>query len=667
MKKSIKSIIIIATVLLLALIVQACGTPSDEPQMDEQQLQQELLQQQQAEEQRLRQEEEQRQLLLLEKQSQYSEAVALQQDGQFLLAAQIFEELEDFEDSKALAEDCRNAESELWITAVADNRSTLAAGAWYTAFAGQAPQIYGDESLSAQPMPAQADAVFGGMGGAFYTKDGRLYPVGETFGQAEEMAALENVISVSAGFTHALVLHSDGSVTPFGSAAENQLELADWQGIIEVATGLHHSVGLRQDGTIVSTGDNQFGQCNVDQFSQVSHIAAGYNHTVILMQDGTVAAVGDNQFGQCDVSQWQDIISVACGAGFTLGLKSDYTVVAAGDNSCGQCDVLAWNGVIAVAGGAAHSVGLRLDDSLVFTGSGINGQCPAEYSAPTNYNRELEKIESVVNDSAFEFIYDTTNVTGPWSYISNQGAAIIAMDRLQAKMPLRVDLICTKDNLPSGFLTNPEASGNYIQMPSAMTKDLAVQNNCVLAFTGDFVGFTSNRKGVMMRQGRVYYDRAETSSMSINPDGTLTCYTQRQAITAQELIDRGVKDCFSFGPILMSEGVVPTTELSRDPIPTMRVGLGYCDPFHYIAVICCRDSNMFCSLLQLANIFKDYHCLEAYNLDGGHSTSLVFMGRELTMFTLINNPHENIRGLSDIVGFLQSDTVAAYGKNSAGN
>ena len=45
----------------------------------------------------------------------------------------------------------------------------------------------------------------------------------------------------------------------------------------------------------------------------------------------------------------------------------------------------------------------------------------------------------------------------------------------------------------------------------------------------------------------------------------------------------------------------------------------------------------------------------AYNLDGGHSTSLVFMGKELSMVSLQNNQYDNIRGLSDVVMFLEID------------
>ena len=56
-------------------------------------------------------------------------------------------------------------------------------------------------------------------------------------------------------------------------------------------------------------------------------------------------------------------------------------------------------------------------------------------------------------------------------------------------------------------------------------------------------------------------------------------------------------------------------------------------------------------------VCERYGCRAAYNFDGGHSTSLVFMGQELSLLTLADTPHGNIRGLSDIVIFLQNDAV----------
>ena len=51
------------------------------------------------------------------------------------------------------------------------------------------------------------------------------------------------------------------------------------------------------------------------------------------------------------------------------------------------------------------------------------------------------------------------------------------------------------------------------------------------------------------------------------------------------------------------------------------------------------------SLTEFAQIFKDLGCSDAYNLDGGGSSAMVFMGR------VVNNPlrKNQERGTSDIL------------------
>ena len=90
---------------------------------------------------------------------------------------------------------------------------------------------------------------------------------------------------------------------------------------------------------------------------------------------------------------------------------------------------------------------------------------------------------------------------------------------------------------------------------------------------------------------------------------------------------------------------------------TMRVALGYSDPYHYITLVSLRDRLYQLTHKQSAEIMLRYGAKLAYNLDGGHSTSLAFMGRELSLVSLLGGNHRNIRALSDIVVFLTNPAV----------
>ena len=233
----------------------------------------------------------------------------------------------------------------------------LGAGAWYTVLLGeQGITVMGDARYSPDALPDAADAVFAGLFGALFLRDGRVTAYGDTLGAAAEMEAADDVVSAAMGLTHALLLHRDGTVTAVGSGACGEDATESWTDVRAVAAGAFHSVGLRSDGTAVATGSNAVGQCDVGEWADIVSIAAGLNHTVGLRSDGTVVAVGDNACGQCNVADWSNVIGIACGGNHTLALTADWRVLATGDNGAGQCDVGNWTDVVAVAGGLWHTV-----------------------------------------------------------------------------------------------------------------------------------------------------------------------------------------------------------------------------------------------------------------------------------------------------------------------
>lgn len=526
----------------------------------------------------------------------------------------------------------------------------LSAGAWHTAAIGASPWIAGDGRY-ADP-PAQAEQVFSGLASIFYLSGGKVLTTGETFGEEATIAGLTDVKKVAPGLVHALFLQSDGRVTAVGSKGLDRLPQEAWTGMIDVAAGAWHSVGLRSDGILVACGTNDHGQCDVSEWADVAAISAGLWHTVGLRQDGTVVACGDNTYGQCDVDGWQDIVAVSCGACTTVGLTKDGAVVACGDNGAGQCDVAGWTDVAVIAAGAYHTVGLRLDGTLVSAGL-VPAELPKEPLFPSNWPTQSVAAPGSDQKAATVYIQGEGDSLGPWLYMDTKGIVTICIDYSEARELFRADMLATKDALPSGRVTRPSASGEIIFMPTELPEIQARTHNAVLAFTGDYIGFTRNAKGIMIRNGVVYYDRAETSSVAIRPDGTLQLIRPGET-RASRLLAEGVRDSFSFGPLLVEDGKRVYNRYD-DKVYTMRVVLGYSDPYHFLAAVAMRDRLVQMTHMMMADVCVRYGCRLAYNLDGGHSTSLVFMGKELSMLTLRNTPHSNIRGLSDIIQFLEID------------
>lgn len=535
-------------------------------------------------------------------------------------------------------------------------KGRLTAGNWHTAGLGSTPFITGDGRYP--EAPAEADAVFSGFSTVFWIKDGRVIGYNDAFGEGERLEAMTDVAAIAAGLNHAVILYTNGRVEGIGSPIYDRIAFDRWNHIAAVAAGAWHSVALQQSGHVSAVGRNDRGQCDTGDWSDVAAIAAGLWHTVGLKNDGTVVATGDNTYGQCDVTKWKDIIAIDCGACTTVGLKADGTVVFAGDRSAGQDHVENWTEVAAIAAGAYHTAALRLDGTVLFAGMDTCGQTAYADSLLQSEWICENVCESAVTDNgtATAYVEGEGSELGPWLYCGRDGAAMIVIDETEKKQPFRADLIATTAALPKGHVTNPDAQGPIIRMVPELPEEQARKAKAVVGFTGDYIGFTSNGKGAMIRDGIVYYDRNVIPTLAVMPDGTLRIYRAKR-ITAQELLDMGVKDSFAFGPILVENGVAAFRPEDETGVYTMRVGFGYSDPFHYIVGVAMRDRELQMTMTELSQLFARYGCRVAYNFDGGHSTSLVFMGKELSMLTLSNVKHYNIRELSDIIVFMNDERI----------
>ena len=185
----------------------------------------------------------------------------------------------------------------------------------------------------------------------------------------------EDIMAISVGAAHTVGLKAEGTVVATGNNSNGQCDVGGWKDIIAISAGSTHTVGLKVDGTVVATGNNNGGQCAVSDWKDIIAISAGGIHTVGLKVDGTVVAAGSNVSGQCNVDEWKDITAVSVGAAHTVGLKADGTVVATGNNSNGQCNVGGWKDIIAISAGTTHTVGLKADGTVVAVGSNSRSQC----------------------------------------------------------------------------------------------------------------------------------------------------------------------------------------------------------------------------------------------------------------------------------------------------
>lgn len=192
----------------------------------------------------------------------------------------------------------------------------------------------------------------------------------------DEAASLTNVLAVSQGGGHTLVLKADGTVLAWGDNMFGQCDVpAGLGGVIAIAAGQIHSAALKQDGTVVTWGDSNAPAIPAG-LSGVKAISAN-NRTAALKTDGTVVVWGRTSSDRSAVPEGlANVTAVSEGYGHRLALKSDGTVVAWGtENTYSQLTVPAGlTGVKSISAGYYHNLALKIDGTVVAWGKNNSGQ-----------------------------------------------------------------------------------------------------------------------------------------------------------------------------------------------------------------------------------------------------------------------------------------------------
>ena len=204
-------------------------------------------------------------------------------------------------------------------------------------------------------------------------------------------------------------------------------------------------------------------------------------------------------------------------------------------------------------------------------------------------------------------------------------------------------------------LQNAFADDQFGRNIIAFTSAIAADNDALFAVNGDYYGFRGD--GIIIRNGVIYRDVPARVGLAFYLDGSMQVYDETQT-SAEELLASGVWNTLSFGPALLDDGAIAAnldhveidTNFGNHPIQgnQPRTGVGIIAPNHFVFIVVDGRSKGYSAgvtLTEFAQMFQDLGCSEAYNLDGGGSSTMVFMGR------VVNNPlgRNKERGTSDIL------------------
>lgn len=285
----------------------------------------------------------------------------------------------------------------------------------------------------------------------------------------------------------------------------------------------------------------------------------------------------------------------------------------------------------------------------------------------------LLTAEGFLPEGEKEFVFEDA-AQGRWRYASQTlriDIARVADEKarlrwLQAEIFVKpgTDVLRMYPNDPQNMTTDIE---KYLDRPV----DIARKHHLVFTMDGDYFLYRiraakagSRPIGVEIRQGKIVIDKPPVKErtsyppldmMALFADGDMRVYKAMEK-TADELLKEGAVDVLSFGPYLIRDGVPNDTYKWYGTSVQPRAAIGMVEKGHYWALIVegrIKESRGM-TTRQTGELLYQLGCKTAFNLDGGWTSAMVFMGKQLNQLDK-KGVSDNARPQNEVMGIGVTD------------
>lgn len=290
---------------------------------------------------------------------------------------------------------------------------------------------------------------------------------------------------------------------------------------------------------------------------------------------------------------------------------------------------------------------------LLGSGAVTAGCCKAEAADPAGAEVPAAGADAgawpALNDAGFldsgEFVYEDAE-NGIWRYCS--GTLKVEILRKDEKDPVKLiwyeaEVWSRKETF--GFVTNEP--GKHFSSADWPVK-VCAKNGAVLAINGDYASNRWNnthypkeryKVGILLRGGEIMSSETKKSgntsfpnldTLAIYPDGNMEVHDSKE-LTAEEYQAKGAVDVLAFGPWLIRDGTFNPHLPKFDTYRAPRTAIGMIEPGHYIAFMAegRHKQSKGCNLTHIAEKLRDRGCTTAFNLDGGETSCILFVGKQI--------------------------------------
>ncbi len=154
--------------------------------------------------------------------------------------------------------------------------------------------------------------------------------------------------------------------------------------------------------------------------------------------------------------------------------------------------------------------------------------------------------------------------------------------------------------------------------------------SAVIGINGDYC---SNNRGPVLRDGVLYRNEVKLDILVMYKDGTMKTLTKNEYDKETiEAMKDDVWQIWTFGPMLLKDGLrMSKFNLAKNVGGTNpRAAVGYYEPGHYVFVNVDGRQPGYSTgmtMTELSQLMYDLGCKAAFNLDGGGTAQMAFMGK----------------------------------------
>ena len=216
----------------------------------------------------------------------------------------------------------------------------------------------------------------------------------------------------------------------------------------------------------------------------------------------------------------------------------------------------------------------------------------------------------------------------------------------------RIAYVTVKDasQFRTGIAGN-KVTSSRVALPSAM----AEKYNAIIAISGDYYANDPAKTTYEYRMGQKIRNKRNRKKdiLIIDENGDFHLFVKSDEAAMKEFDKSGLEilHAFTFGPALVKDGTLLEMDEDYGYNPNgrePRMAIGQMDTLSYVLVLAegRTDDSQGVTHQGMADFMFDLGCLEAFNLDGGNTATMVFNGGYYQEKTVNNE-----RPQSDIIYF----------------